>query len=151
LIYCDSSFLVALYLQTQSLSTVAREMVDSFEEAIAFPWLTELEVLTVLRRTLGPAALRKALSAIGAARTDGILVRCVVEKEAYSRRALELSKRHAAEIQCRTLDILHVALALETETPYFVSFDRRQRQLAQAVRLKVLPKDLGSQPLHRLT
>jgi hypothetical protein len=39
-------------------------------------------------------------------------------------------------------DILHVALALEIKTPYFVSFDRRQRQLAEAVRLNVLPKDL---------
>jgi predicted nucleic acid-binding protein len=142
---------VALYLQTQSLSAIAREMVDSFEEAIAFPWLTELEVLTVLRRTLRPAALKKALSALAAARNDGVLVPCAPEADAYSRRALELSKRYAAEIQCRTLDILHVALALETETPYFVSFDRRQRQLAQAVRLKVLPKDLGALPLSRLT
>ena len=113
--------------------------------------MTELEVLTVLRRTLRPAARKKASSAIDAARSDGILVPCAPEAETYSRRALELSKRHATKIQCRTLDILHVALALETETPYFVSLDRRPRQLAAAVRLKVLPTDLGALPLNLLT
>lgn len=117
-------------------------MIDSLEEAIAFSWLAELEVLTVLRRTLSSEALTKALSAIEAARKDGILVPCVLEHGAYLRRALDLSKRHAAETQCRTLDILHIALALEIDTPYFLSFDRRQRQLAQAVKLKVLPKVL---------
>jgi predicted nucleic acid-binding protein len=142
LIYCDSSFLVSLYVGTESLSSAAREMADCFEEPIAFHWLNELEVLTTLHRTQRPAALNKTLAAIDAARSDGLLAQCLIEQEVYSRRSLELARRHVAHIQCRSLDILHVALALETQTPYFVSFDRGQRQLAQAVRLKILPEDL---------
>ena len=59
-----------------------------------------------------------------------------------SEQAQQLSKQHAARIGCRTLDILHVAFALEIASAFFVSFDRRQRQLAKAVGLKVLPQRL---------
>ena len=143
MIYCDSSFLVSLYVGTESLSTAARRIADSFEEPIAFPWLNELEVLTTLHRTQRPAVLSKTLAAIEAARSAGLLAPCPIEQEVYSRKVLELARRHAAHIQCRSLDILHVALALELQAPSFVSFDRRQRRLAEAVRLKILPEVLN--------
>lgn len=143
MIYCDSSFLVSLYLQTQFFSAAARELVDSFDEPLAFSWLNELEMVTVLHRSLSSGLLHKTLRAIDAARDSGILVPCVVDDhQAYLHRALDLSKRHAAGIGCRSLDILHVALALELKAPSFVSFDRRQRRLAEAVRLKILPEEL---------
>lgn len=142
MIYCDSSFLISLYIGTEALSSAARQIADSFQEPIAFPWLSELEVLTTLYRSFRAAFLRSALDAFNSARQDGILVECVLEQEACWRRALELSKRHVARIKCRILDILHIALALEIAPPYFVSFDRRQRQLAEAVHLKILPEDL---------
>jgi len=140
LIYCDASFLLSLYIGTESLSTAARELAISFEEAIALVWLTELEVSTTLYRSVRGALLHKTLAAIEAARNEGILVRCTLPEEAYQSRAQQLSKQHAARIGCRTLDILHVAFALEIASAFFVSFDRRQRQLAKAVGLKVLPQ-----------
>jgi predicted nucleic acid-binding protein len=142
LIYCDSSFLLSLYLGTESLSTAARQTALSFEEAIALVWLTELEVLTTLYRTHRGAVLRKTLAALEAAHSEGILVRCALPGEAYQSKALELSKQQAARTGCRTLDILHVAFALELASSFFVSFDQRQRRLAQTVGLKVLPHRL---------
>lgn len=42
---------------------------------------------------------------------------------------------------CRTMDILHVACALQLEPLHFVSFDARQRSLAVAAGLSVMPTD----------
>ena len=54
------------------------------------------------------------------------------------RRAGEIARKHTAALGCRSLDVLHVATALELGLRYFVTFDSRQRQLAQATGLKLL-------------
>jgi len=46
--------------------------------------------------------------------------------------ARSLARRHTAKLGVRTLDILHVAMALELGAPSFYTFDRRQSRLAQA-------------------
>jgi predicted nucleic acid-binding protein len=47
-----------------------------------------------------------------------------------------LARRHAANFGLRTLDTLHVALALELNAERFWTFDARQKKLARAVGLK---------------
>ena len=54
-------------------------------------------------------------------------------------RALSLSRRRSARLGTRTLDVLHVAAALVHKPDVFYTFDERQRQLARAERLSVLP------------
>jgi predicted nucleic acid-binding protein len=54
-------------------------------------------------------------------------------------RSLTLSRRHSAKLGARTLDLLHVAAALLLRPDVFYSFDVRQRKLAKAERLRVLP------------
>ena len=54
------------------------------------------------------------------------------------RRARELSRAHTPALGCRTLDVLHVATAIELGLRYFVTFDSRQGQLAKAAGLKPL-------------
>ena len=39
----------------------------------------------------------------------------------------------------RTIDLLHVAIALEAKATTFLSFDNRQRKLAKAAGLEVKP------------
>ena len=41
---------------------------------------------------------------------------------------------------CRTMDILHIACALQLAPERFISFDERQRLLASGAGLKVLPE-----------
>jgi predicted nucleic acid-binding protein len=55
------------------------------------------------------------------------------------RRADELSEKHAAAEGQRAIDLLHVAIALESGGQIFLSFDRRQRRLAKAAGLKAQP------------
>ena len=43
-------------------------------------------------------------------------------------------------IGCRTMDILHVACALQLAPQQFISFDDRQRRLAEHAHLTVLPE-----------
>lgn len=53
--------------------------------------------------------------------------------------ARDLSDRHAATIGCRTLDLLHVAVALSLGVKTFVTFDERQRTVAKLEGLRVRP------------
>jgi len=50
-----------------------------------------------------------------------------------------LSERHAASLGARMLDVLHVAIALLLKPEAFCSLDERQRKLAGAAGLRVLP------------
>lgn len=54
------------------------------------------------------------------------------------RRAAELSRQHTRMLGTRSLDVLHVASALELELRKFVTFDERQQKLAHAAGLKVV-------------
>lgn len=47
--------------------------------------------------------------------------------------------RETVRTGCRTMDILHVACALQLSPKHFISFDERQRRLALDAHLPVLP------------
>jgi predicted nucleic acid-binding protein len=51
-------------------------------------------------------------------------------------RAAELSRHHTPRLGTRSLDVLHVACALELKLPHFLTFDDRQSRLAKAAGLK---------------
>ncbi len=53
-------------------------------------------------------------------------------------RTSELSRLHTAKLGTRTLDVLHVASALELGARTFLTYDARQAALAKAVGLKTL-------------
>jgi predicted nucleic acid-binding protein len=54
-------------------------------------------------------------------------------------KAENLAAAHAATNLCRSLDTLHVALALEVGTAEFCTFDGRQAVMAKAAGLVVVP------------
>jgi len=145
-IFCDSSFLVALYVGNQGFSASAIEIAGTFDRGIPYPWLIELELMTSLRRLLYNKAqvLGKVLRTIGTSRKEGVLVECDLDFEPMMRRALNLSERYAGPMGLRTLDILHVAAALELQAGALASFDNRQRALAGELGLEVMPGALPS-------
>ncbi len=53
-------------------------------------------------------------------------------------RAAELSERYTPKLGTRSLDVLHVACALELGLGRFLTFDVRQQQLAMAAGLKTV-------------
>jgi predicted nucleic acid-binding protein len=53
-------------------------------------------------------------------------------------RAGTLSQKYTPKLGARTLDVLHVACALELKLRHFLTFDERQQQLAAKVGLKIV-------------
>lgn len=53
-------------------------------------------------------------------------------------RAAELSRSHTPRLGTRSLDVLHVACALELKLRYFLTFDERQQKMAAASGLKLV-------------
>ena len=70
---------------------------------------------------------------------EGLLVHGPVAWTDEFRGAEEISEKNAAAEGQRTIDLLHVALALECGAKTFLSFGTRQRKLAKAAGLKVKP------------
>ena len=58
-------------------------------------------------------------------------------KRVFSR-TTQLAQRHGASTLCRTLDAIHVSIALVTNAKYFATLDKRQSVLAQNAGLKVV-------------
>ena len=82
--------------------------------------------------------MKDALASFGEDVADGRYAQADVLWRATLRRAGEISRAHTATVGCRSLDVLHVATALELGLRTFVTFDRRQQQLARVAGLKVL-------------
>lgn len=142
--YCDSSFLLALLLPGDFFSPHAFFIAARFKDSIPYTLLAELEVTNTIRRSLRDrritqaehdAAFRQIEEDLG----DGILVRRDLPSSEHYRKAREISKRYTPEIPARSLDILQTAAALLLGGKTVCSFDDRQRQLARAVGLKVVP------------
>jgi predicted nucleic acid-binding protein len=145
--YCDSSFLASLYVATDVFNPQARREASRFTTAIPYTLLNELELLNALRRGLGDNSLDHAahdaiIRDIDADEADGLLKRASLNQIKLYEKARELSKKHTPTLACRSLDILHVASALVLGAERFASFDQRQRKLAAAVSLSLVPSSL---------
>ena len=94
--------------------------------------------LAAFRQAISAEALRDALTSFDEDLAEHRYVHADILWRATLRRAGEISRRHTPALGCRSLDVLHVATALELGLRYFVTFDRRQQQLAGAMGLKLL-------------
>ena len=95
--------------------------------------------LKLFRREMPSAGARGALLNFTRDISEGFFVRPIYTLSTVFRRAESLSSDYTALTGARTLDILHVAAALEIEAKTFVSFDERQRAVAKKAGLKVRP------------
>ena len=142
--YCDSSFMASLYVTTDIFNPQARKVASKFTSAVPYTLLNELELLNALRRGLGDDSLDQSAHdaitrEIDADEADGLLERASLNQIKLYEKARELSRKHTPVLACRSLDILHVASALVLGAKKFASFDLRQRKLAGAVGLPLLP------------
>lgn len=145
MIYCDSSFILAVLLPGDFFHPHALPVAARFTESIPLTLLAELEVTNTIRRALREGKIDRAQhdQAFAQMETDlaaGIFTKRDVSQTDLYRKARELSKKHTPQIPARSLDILHAAAALELGADTLCSFDLRQRDLAHATGLKLLPK-----------
>jgi len=146
MVYFDTSALLAL-LVPDLWSTKAREIGSKLRHAIQLTDLGEIELMTRIHRALGEKKLGvmehfQVLRQFEQDVADGIIVRKRLNTQAHVNEALRMARSCAPKLAVRSLDILHVSAARLLGCRSFASFDHRQRQLAAAVRLKLLPTTL---------
>jgi predicted nucleic acid-binding protein len=141
--YADSSFLVSLYRKDDN-QDAAKNFIARTRLAISFSPLNRIELRNALRNAQSFGQIteedrRTAFRQIESDFDGGLLAHLAVEWTNVLRRADELSEEQAGREGQRTIDLLHVAIALESGAEIFLSFDHRQRRLAQAAGLRVKP------------
>jgi predicted nucleic acid-binding protein len=138
-IYLDTGCLLKLYYPESNSVSVA-EAVSG--KGIIFTALHELETVSALqlKRFRGEATAEQAEAAMRLMREDltgGKLAGFAVNWPTVLHDAAELAGTHAASSGCRSLDVLHCAIARAVEADEFVSSDARQIAVATAMGLKV--------------
>lgn len=141
MIYLDTSVIVKLYFR-EALSKKVAAWLKTTNEAIPLTLLHELEFLNAIalkrfRDEISEDDAERVHAMLEKHKTAGVYFRPQVEWPGVFNRAIELSARHSKTIGSRSLDILHVALALSTETTRFVTLDQRQSELAESAGLDV--------------
>ncbi len=111
---------------------------------LAFSPLNRIELRNALRNAcsfgqITESEKRAAFRRIDADLAEGILSHLLITWTNVFQEADELSEKHAFREGQRTIDLLHVAIARGCGAKTFLSFDTRQRRLAQAAGLKVKP------------
>ncbi len=144
MIYCDTSFLLALYVERDFFHVQASRLGAKFKEPIPLTLLSELELVNGIRRSLAAKIIRREehdaiFRQIAEDESQGILARRAVDQADHFAKARGLSKKLTPEISARSLDILHVAAALLLKVREFASFDEKQRVLAFRAGLKLVP------------
>lgn len=141
--YIDTALFVKSYvLEVDSPEAV--RLLEEIGEPFAYSHLHELEIPNAIRlkRFRGEITVAQETAAIRAFVTDvdaGRFQRIDYDLGNVFIRAEKLSRKHSGEIGCRSLDLWHVAAALEGKFATFVSYDARQRKAAELSGLRVLP------------
>ena len=141
-LYLDSSLLVKLYVPEQNSPAVVI-FVESQKQPLVMTRHLSLEVQTAIRRRVFLKTLPadKAKQAILSFSRDVglsyVFNQPDLDMHRVYGRALGISRDWANTLGVRTLDILHVAAAMELGLNEFATGDERQAQLAGQCGLKV--------------
>jgi predicted nucleic acid-binding protein len=140
-IYADPSALFKLYVNEPQSRAVAAWR-GSLSDPLIMTQHGRLELinamgLAVYRGHITQAIYDSALAALEDDFERGRYVQADLLWRATLKRANELSRQFTRFLGCHSLDVLHVASALELGMGCFFTFDLRQRQLAVAVKLKL--------------
>jgi predicted nucleic acid-binding protein len=139
LAYADTSFLFSLYLRDANTAAATAYVAKHEPELILTPWqrceLRNAIRLAVARGNTTPELARQALADIADDTAAGDLVETTLVWPDLYQTAENLSEAHTSNLGVRTLDLLHVAAALNLGAHTFLSFDVRQFALAMAAGL----------------
>ena len=141
--YADSSFLVSL-LRADAFHSAACAFLARAALSLVYTPLHRIEVRNALRNAVAAGELKTAERSLAFRQIEedlrgGLLIHTALNWTDLFRLADELSEKHSATDGQRTIDLLHVAAALESGAKTFLTFDKRQRSLAKAAGLKVRP------------
>jgi predicted nucleic acid-binding protein len=140
--YPDTSFLVSLYVNDEH-SFRANELMTKAELPFLLTPFQELELLNaiyanVFRRKIKPLEAKSSISLFRHDISDGVYYLKPFLSTIFDR-GLRLSQKITARAGVRTLDLLHIAAAVEFKARAFYSFDARQKSVAAKLGLAVVP------------
>jgi hypothetical protein len=143
-VYADSSFLFSAFGADEHTQRAGRWLRGCTEFPILVSRLTLFETenayrAAVLDERMSAADMRAALKRITHALHEGFLLRREVSPHQWFPQAHRISGHDTHQSAARALDILHIAAAIVLRAKGFLSFDGRQRELAKAEGLKVMP------------
>lgn len=147
-VYCDTGVLVKSYV-FESNSPEAIALLDAAGLPLAFSHFHAVEIpnairLKRFRQEITAAQEAESLRAFQADVDAGRLAYLTYDLAAVFIRASSLSAKYSNTLGTRSLDILHVSVALEAGCEEFISFEERQRKLATKEGLKIGPRKLPS-------
>jgi predicted nucleic acid-binding protein len=142
-IYLDTSALIKLYL-LEDHSEQVDELVRSQDEPLPVWELQEVELVNALRLKVFWNELRTGdaehlIAQYMDRKRRGLYYMPEMGRSHLVSRFHRLSP-HTERLGCRSLDVLHVACACELAPDVFVSYNERQRSLAEIAGLVVFPK-----------
>jgi predicted nucleic acid-binding protein len=141
-VYFDTGLLLKLYT-IESNSALAVRLIQRHGTPILFTGLQQTELRNALfrkaaRKEMTPAELKIALGRLQGDLDGGVLqIPALDWPEAWAD-ADRLTSKYAVATQCRTLDVLHVAIALQLGVKVFATTDQRQMSLARRAGLKTV-------------
>jgi predicted nucleic acid-binding protein len=140
MIYLDTGCLVKLYYPEPESPKVATLVAG---KPICFNALHELEFtnalhLKLFHRGATPAQVRAAAALVEADLKSGVLLAAEAYWEKTLRAATNLARTYSSSIGCRSLDVIHCAVASVLQAGEFLSTDVRQKQLAAAMGLNLV-------------
>ncbi len=140
-VYADTSFLVAAYApESETLRVLA--WLQSARRPLPFTPLHRLEVrnairLRVFRGQITPDQRKQAFQEIESDLAGAVLEHVAIPWMDALREAEDLAATHAEKLGVRSMDLLHVGLAVALGATEFFSFDTRQAALAKAAGLNI--------------
>jgi|UniRef100_UPI0037852ADB predicted nucleic acid-binding protein len=140
--YFDTGVLLRLYLpEPRTAEAVA--LVNASPNLPPITLLHELEMRSALRQKVGRGELTLTecevlISQMEADLASGVHERLTAVWQDVFATAESLSATHGVTTLCRSLDTLHVALAVELGATEFCTFDQRQSRMAEAAGLAVI-------------
>lgn len=141
--YADTSFLVRVYTPHAD-SHKALAWLQRARQPLPFTPLHRHELrngirLRVFRGEINPEQRKLAFQEIESDLNDNILTHTTIPWTNTYRESEELAALHTEILGVRSIDLLHVGLALALGTNEFLTYDNRQVALARAAGLRVKP------------
>jgi len=137
--YADTSLIVPLYVP-ELLSAAAQRIVTTLSQALPLNELHQLETRNAIRRKISAkqATAAQVRSYLANLETDidaGIWISVPTDWDKVYTEVEQLGARFTAKLNTRSLDTLHVALAIVAGYSSFVTCDGDQAKLAKAAGL----------------
>ncbi len=137
--YLDTGFAMKRYVPEPN-SPLAKVTLLAYAPPLILTDILEMELVNALngkvfRRELSAHERDQCLADLQADIEGGFWIRCPLDPVVLRQRVISLSRAHTSTLGTRTLDLLHVAAALELGADTLLTFDARQSQAAVAFTL----------------